>query len=280
MAVTGLLGVVGVAWGIQSGSQMILFDGVYGLIGIAVSFLLLRASARAEGGPTPKFPYGREAMTPLAIGVQGVVILATLLYAIVEAVYVIRDGGSDVTAGSAIIYSCVVTAASFAFWFWVRARSAASELIASEAMAWRLGAFRGVGMVIGFVLLAAVTGSRWDGASRYIDPVMVLVTCAAFVGAPLRTVRDTILELLESAPRRDVQAPVLAAVGEVFADGGLATPDVRMSKVGPKLYVEVDGTAASDATLAFEHELRRAVQRRLDDLPYEVWLNLELRPEA
>lgn len=40
--VTAGLGAVGVVWGIAVGSQMILLDGVYAVIGIAMSWLWLR----------------------------------------------------------------------------------------------------------------------------------------------------------------------------------------------------------------------------------------------
>ena len=56
IAVTGVLGMIGIVLGIVGGSQMILLDGVYAIIGIVVSFLLLGASAlaqvySAQGGP-------------------------------------------------------------------------------------------------------------------------------------------------------------------------------------------------------------------------------------
>lgn len=58
---TAVLGAIGVAWGIAADSQMILLDAVHAVIGI-----------------------------------QGWVLLATLLYAAVEAVLTIRDGGRAV----------------------------------------------------------------------------------------------------------------------------------------------------------------------------------------
>ena len=67
IAVTAVLSVVGIVWGVAVGSQMILLDGVYGVVGIVLSWMLLRASRLAEQGPTTNYPYGREAATPLVI---------------------------------------------------------------------------------------------------------------------------------------------------------------------------------------------------------------------
>src|SRR5262245_19782521 len=61
-----LLGTIGIVWGIASGSQMILLDGMYGIVGILTSWLLLRASTMADKGATRRYPFGREAVTPRA----------------------------------------------------------------------------------------------------------------------------------------------------------------------------------------------------------------------
>ncbi len=148
----------------------------------------------------------------------------------------------------------------------------------AETTGWRVAAFRGVGMSVGFLLLWALTDSSWDGAAPYVDPVMVVVTCAVFLASPVRMVRSTILELLEGAPPAEVQAPVLDIVRDVFREFDIDEPVVRMTKVGKKLYVEIDAEVRPDATVADEHRVRSAVRDRLRALPLDVWLNFELMP--
>jgi predicted Co/Zn/Cd cation transporter (cation efflux family) len=276
---TTVLGAVGVAWGWASGSQMILLDGAYGIIGTATSWLLLRASSLSVQGPSRAYPFGREAVTPLVIGIQGCVLLATLLYAGIEAVYTIFDGGSEFEAGPAVAYGVIITAACVAVWFWLQRGAGDSELLAAEATAWRIAAMRGLGMVLGFTILGLLEGSRWEDAAPYVDPVMVLVTCALFLPPPVGMVRRTLFELLERAPPDRVMDPVRVAVSEVVASYDLDDPDVRVTKIGSKLYVEVNGTAGAEVTIQQEHEVRESLRRRLADaLSYDVWLNLELVP--
>jgi predicted Co/Zn/Cd cation transporter (cation efflux family) len=278
IAVSAVLGVLGVAWGIASGSQMILLDGVYGIIGIATSVLLLRASTIASAAPSSTYPFGRQAITPFVIGIQGLVLLVTLGYAAIEAAYAIAHGGSTVTAGSGVLYSVIVTVACLVTWGWLRRSSGSSELLRAETVGWRIAAFRGVGMLVGFTILALVTGSRFDHLAPYVDPVMVLVTCVAFLPAPLGMVRSTVLELLEGAPPPVVRRHVEAALDDVSAAFELEGVVVRMSKLGSKLYLEVEARARPDVTLGEVDRLRRDIVRSLDHLPYEVWLNLDLRP--
>jgi predicted Co/Zn/Cd cation transporter (cation efflux family) len=82
--IAGGMAAVGVTWGIVGNSQMILFDGAYSLIGVGLSGLTLRAAQLIESGPTRRYPYGRESLAPLVIGLQGLALLATCAYAAAE----------------------------------------------------------------------------------------------------------------------------------------------------------------------------------------------------
>lgn len=280
ITVTTVLVTIGIVWGVVVGSQMILLDGVYAFIEVVLSGLLVRASRLARQGPTRRFPYGREAATPLAIGFYGFVLAGTLLYAAVEAASTIRRGGSDFTPGWAIVFGVLTTVGSVATWSWLRSNAGDSDLMVAETAAWRVSSMRGLGMVVGFTAMALLTGSQWNGAVPYIDPVMVLITCVAFAPTPLRMMRTTVLELLEGNPDDSIRDAVVTRVEAVQSEFGLSPLDVLMTKVGPKLYVEVDGVVDGSLTVSEEHVIRRRLFAVLDELPYEIWLNAELVPHA
>ncbi|NLD77186.1 MAG: hypothetical protein GX643_11020 [Acidimicrobiales bacterium] len=109
---------------------------------------------------------------------------------------------------------------------------------------------------------------------------MVVITCIAFAPGPIRMIRSTVLELIESAPDGNIQAAVADAVAAVRTGFDLSPPEVRVTKLGPRLYVEVEGTVDPSVTVAQEHEVRNALRRRLSDLPYDVWMNVELLPRG
>ena len=278
MAATAGLGLIGVAWGILSGSQAILLDGAYGVIGIAVTWLLIQAGRIAREDPSRAYPFGRESVTPLAVGIQGFVLLATLAYAAYEAVMTIRLGGSEVTPGPALLYSGIATISSIGVWIWLRGRAKDSELVASEGTAWKLSAARGVAMLIGFTLLLAVTGTALDPVGPYIDPVLVVLSCLFLLPSPLAMVRDTARELLEAGPPVEIRDRVDTSVTAVLARHAVTRPDIRLAKVGGKLYVEIVARAAATMTIAEEHAIRTEAETSLADLPYEAWLTLELVP--
>lgn len=65
-------------------------------------------------------------------------------------------------------------------------------------------------------------------------------------------------------------------IGAVVDEFGLPQPLVRMAKVGPKPYVEIDIVVSADVTVGEEDRVRRAIRTRLADLPYDLWISVEL----
>ena len=96
----GLFAATAISWGWLAASQVIVLDGVYALIGVLLGGLSLRAAVLVERGPTVRYPFGREALAPLVVGVQGLVLLGSLGYAVLDAVEVVLTGGSETAFGS------------------------------------------------------------------------------------------------------------------------------------------------------------------------------------
>lgn len=277
LAGTAGLAVLGVVWGIASGSSVILFDGMYGALGVVLTLLSLVASHLVAGGPTAKYPFGREALAPMVIGLQGIALLATCGYAAVDAVLVIVGGGSAVSAGSAVVYGALSAAVALSAWWLTRRPARHSELLAAESAQWLAGTALSLGLLVAFVVVMVLDRADIGSAGAYADPVLVLVACAVLVPTPIRMIRRTVVELLEGAPDPEVQRPVRLAVHEVRNELGLDDHFLRMTKVGRKLYVEVDFLVAGDQwDVADEDRVRRALLDRLAPLPYDLWLNVEL----
>lgn len=280
LVATALLSALGILWGIAIGSQMILFDGIFGLVGVVTSAMLLQASSLAGRAPSRQYHYGQHSATPLVIGIQGFVLLATFAYAAMEAFTSIRHGGSHFSAGVALPYGVVTAVASILFAIWLRRRIRHSDLVNAESTAWLVGGLRGVGMVAGFALMLLLEGSPWDGVVPYIDPAMVLLTCVLFLRPPLQMVRTTIHELLEGAPNPEVQEPVRNLIAAVKRQYNMAEPTIRINKVGPKLYVEVEAQVDPAMTVLQEHQIRAVLEMRLKSLPFDIWLYMDLYPQS
>jgi predicted Co/Zn/Cd cation transporter (cation efflux family) len=270
-----VLGALAVGWGIASQSRVLLFDGAFILLGIVLSALSLMASRAAAEGPTARFPFGKAAVTPLAIAVQGVALLGTLVYAAADAVAIITAGGSDVAPGTVVAYGLLTMVCSFVLGRRLVRRAPDSELVAAEAAQWRAGALLSLVFAVGAGLALAL--SSFEDVVRYVDPVLVLVACAVLSPIPVRLLRAAGLELLEAAPPADVRRVLDDGVAAVRTEFGLDQPFVRATKLGRRLYVEVDFVVPPGVwDVNGEDRVRRALIGHLEPLGYELWANVEL----
>lgn len=271
---------VAIAWGLVARSQIILFDGVWAIIGVVLAALSLRASALVEKGPTPHYPFGREALAPLIVGVQGVVLLGTFGYAAIDAVLIMISGGGDTALGSALVYGLVSTAATIVIWWFLKTRGRDSELVQAEAAQWAAGLWFSVAMIIGFGFAIAIkpTSLAWMGA--YVDPMLVIIVAVLFAPTPLRMLRTMYRELLEAAPPPDVAEPIHKAIEAISQDYGLPAPEQRIGKLGRKVYIELDYLVEPDRwTVDDADRIRRDLMARLHKPGQLLWLNVELHTD-
>lgn len=209
--------VVGIVWGWWAESQVILLDGAYALIGLGLGLLSLHAAKLVERGATPQYPFGREALGPLVVGMQGLVLLGTFGFASVDAVGTIMDGGSDTALGSALGYAILSFVASVAIWWWLRQRAADSELVQAEAAQWSAGWILSAGMFIGFGLALLLKSTPWAWLAAYADPVLVLLAAAVIAPLPIvRTAPATGVSGAGLSPRRCMIAPLMPGSSSAF----------------------------------------------------------------
>lgn len=263
--------------GVLSGTRIIVFDGAYMGIGLILTAISLKASSASAGGPTRRFPFGRDAFTPLVVLIQGLAVAGTLLVAAGDAVVVIRDGGSPVSAAIIAVYGVITAAIGFALVWWMGRAAPESDLVVAEIAQWRAGAILSVMMVLGAVVALVLQGFGLDDVALYVDPVLVLVACLILAYIPVGLIRTGLNELLEGAPSKELDAAITNAVQAVRQEFGLQKPLIRSGKVGRKLYVEVDFVVAgTDWNVGEEDAVRRAVVKALEPLGLDVWAYVAL----
>lgn len=272
--------VVGISWGWFADSQIILFDGVYALIGVGLAGLSLQAARMVEQGPTSNYPYGREALAPLIVGMQGLVLLGTFGYAVLEAVATILDGGSSTALGSALVYAVISLVGAVSVWALLRREAPHSELVAAEAAQWSAGWLLSLGMVVGFGVGLLLQGTSRAGLAAFIDPVLVILAALVILPTPVAMLRTMYRELLEASPPDSVSEPILAIIDDAGREYGLPQPAVRMGKLGRKVYIELDYLVAEGQwTVSDSDRIRRTLIERLQEPGRLLWLNVELHTD-
>lgn len=263
--------------GVLSGTRIIVFDGAYMGIGLVLTAISLKASSASAGGPTRRFPFGRDALTPLVVLIQGLAVAGTLLVAAGDAVVVIRDGGSPVSVGVIAIYGAATAAVGFGLAAWMGRAAPGSDLVVAEIAQWRAGAILSVMMLLGAGVALVLQSLGLDDVALYVDPVLVLLACLILAYIPLGLIRTGLNELLEGAPSKELDAAITQAIQGVRAEYGLQEPLIRSGKVGRKLYVEVDFVVSgSEWNVGEEDAVRRAVVTSLEPLGLDVWAYVAL----
>jgi predicted Co/Zn/Cd cation transporter (cation efflux family) len=270
-----ILAASGIAIGVITDSQIILFDGFYTFLGIGLSWMALRVSHLVASGPTDRYPFGREALAPLIIGIEGVALLATCIYATFNAILTIVDGGSKVPSAWAIAYASLALVISTGLYVSLRRSARTSELVRAEGTAWQAGAVLGLAMLLAFIFARIIVTTSWDPAARYVDPSLVIVACLAFVVPPIHMIRSTFIELVEGSPQAELRDEAHAAVDAVGQAFGLSENNLRMTKIGRKFYVELDFVVSPDWTVRQSDQVRQELKRRLSEIPHDLWLVVE-----
>ncbi len=275
------LAVLGIAWGLLARSQVILFDGVYAVVGFVMSWFGIRAAALVAAGPTPRYPFGREALAPFVVAGQALVLLGTFGYASVDAVLVILSGGGDASVGSALVYSVVTLVAAVLVRAVLARHQEGSDLVAAEVTQWGAASVLGVAMVVGFAIAVAASWTAWPFLAPFVDPILVLVAATLILPTPVHMLRTSFRELLEGAPDAEVTGPINDAVGAMRRELGLPEPQCRIGKLGRKVYVELDFVVDPQHgwTLSDADRLRRQLVEQLQRPGQLLWLNVELHTD-
>jgi predicted Co/Zn/Cd cation transporter (cation efflux family) len=272
-----LIGAVGVVWGLVADSRVVLFDGIFAIFGTALTGLSLLASRAAGLDPDHRYPFGRKAWIPVAVVVQGAALAGTIAYAAIDAISVIISGGSETAPAGVVGYGVVSLVGAMAVALALPRMAPGSDLVAAEAAQWRAGSLLSAIIAIGAAAAAGAQQLGWDRLAPYADPVLVLVAVAVLSPVPFRLLRSGGLELLEAAPPKEISERIEAEALRVAAEHELGKPIIRATKLGQRLYVEVDFIVeAGKYDISDEDHVRRSMIAGLTPLGFDLWANIEL----
>jgi cation diffusion facilitator family transporter len=252
--------VLALVWGLATGSQLIIFDGLYSFASVGLSLLAVLAMRTARKGPDERYPWGREVWEPLTVVVKAAALGGLCVYALVGGVGDVLGGGRDVDVGWAVAYGVIATAGGLAVSLVLRRRgTGGSDLVRAEAAEWWADTLLSLGVLAGFAVAFALAAAGRPDLARYVDPVMVVIVSAAFLPVPARLVAGGFREVLTMAPPPDLLAGIQEIVSAVEAENGFAESFLRASKVGGRLDVEIDFLVADPTATVLDFDAVRAV---------------------
>ncbi len=217
IAVTLLLALFGIIFGLAIGSGSIIFDGVYSILDVCMTLLALMVSglitsSLAEGARAKlvqHFTMGFWHLEPIVLGMNGVLLMATAGYALLNAIGILMSGGREVEFGTAIIYGVVtmLTAITMALYGLRANRKIKSSFLALDAKAWMISAGMTGALLAAFIFGWLIQGTRHEWMAPYVDPAILAVVCVIVLPMPFSTVRQALADILLVTPA-DLKAHV------------------------------------------------------------------------
>ncbi|GHD18564.1 cation diffusion facilitator transporter [Tianweitania populi] len=248
IVVTLMTAVVGLGFGLLSGSSAILFDGVYTLIdasmtGIAllVSSLIVRSGTK-QGKPRfmERFTMGFWHLEPMVLALNGTLLMGAAVYALLTAIESLLAGGRALTFDQGIVYGTVtvLTAIVMATLVQRANRNLGSELLALDAKAWWTSAALTASLLVAFLFGYLIEGTRWTWVIPYVDPVILTLICLIVIPIPIGTIKQALSDMLLVTPveyKREVDR-VAEAIVERY---GFIGHRAYVAKVGRGRQIEL-----------------------------------------
>jgi len=222
-------------------SKAILLDGLFNLIYFLVALITVRISVLAVQPDDRKFPFGYGYFESLVNAGKGLLILGVALFALVDAVLALLDGGRSIVAGPAIVYALFATfACSTTAWVLHRSRRHTdTPLVRADFENWLVNALISSAVLLTFCLIPVARWLDWHSVIPYVDSVLVIAVVLFCLSVPIRMARGAIMELLNRTPPRALRRPVLAAIDAALTELPVRQCQVRMVRPGRQLYVMI-----------------------------------------
>lgn len=249
LAVTLAVAVLGIGTGLLSGSHAIAFDGIYALadagmtlLALFVSRLILRATA--PGGATDRlqarFNMGVWHLEPLVVAFDGLLLMGIALYAFVNGLMSLTEGGQQVALGPALAYATVTFAACTGMAAFGRRqnRRFGSDLVALDIKGWTMSACITAALLVAFALGLALDRQGAAHLVPYVDPLVLALVSLAIVPVPLREVRQAIREILLITPQ-DLRAEVEEVARRLVAEQGFVGHRAYVAEIGRAVQIEL-----------------------------------------
>ena len=271
--------ILGVVWGIVIDSSMIVFDGLYSLISLFLSILAIFITGYISKNDFEKFPFGKRVLEPLTVAFNSIVLTIMCSITFINSAKEILTGGKAVDAELALGYS-IISILGCLIVYRVLARNnkkICSDIIKAESNQWLMDTLVSVAVLVGFLICTILDKTSLAYLSKYIDPLMVVITSAIFIRVPITTLIKSFKEILNRNADKDINDEIYTIVKDVEKEYNFEDSITRVSKIGKELRIEIDFVFNEQSKLNKLEEMdnvREYVYRSMSNIQLDKWLNV------
>lgn len=275
--ISALFSVFGIAWGFYIDSQMVIFDGFYSSVSVALTWFSLWVAKEVTKSEDELFPFGRSQLEPVLIVFKATVIIALCLVSLAGAVRTLLEGGNYTDPGRAMVYAVLSTASCIGTLWYIKKsnRSIGSELLRAEKDQFLGDTLLSSGVLAGFLIAWIFKDTSQGWIAQYADPVMVVIASLLFLPAPARSLLRNLREILHLSADPQLVEQARGIIQSHVADFPVTDFRIRVIKLGRELTIEIDFLLpdADTRNLADLDRFRLDLMARLNKLPYRKWYN-------
>ncbi|HEX4970916.1 MAG TPA: cation diffusion facilitator family transporter [Steroidobacteraceae bacterium] len=278
IALTVVLGLVGVGSGLATGSQAIIFDGMYSFVDVVPTIVSLVVVRLIAQGSSHRFQYGYWHLEPLVAVLRDSILVVACIYAAVGAVNNLASGGSDVSYGMAAVWTGALSLIGIAMtaYLWRRAKALQSPMLRIDSRSWLVSACLSLALVIGFGIALGLHGTRFEGWVPYLDASALLVISLAMLPVPLIGLWRSLSDVLQVAPD-ELDAQVHAVMKSIVSERAFVDYSSYVAKVGRARFVEIHVLVQAESRIdtAAADSIRRDIAGRLNAVWPNFWLTID-----
>lgn len=199
---TVLLAAAGIGFGLYSGSQSIIFDGLFNAIDSSMAGLALLVSRLLVKQPGPRFQQGYWHIEPMVLALNGSVLVMLCVYALVNSVSGLLRGGHALAFDDALLYAALSGLGSSLMYLYLRRlnRRLQSALVELDLHSWLMSSAISLALLLAFGIGHALQGSAYASLVPYVDPLALAALSLVLVPVPCRTVARAIQQVLRITP--------------------------------------------------------------------------------
>jgi len=265
--------------GFLTSSQVILFDGIFNLAGVALTYLSIFAIKFINKRDSWNYPFGKETFEPFIAVTQYFIILYICITTVISAVRVILDGGHAVNIIYGVLYGFLTAVFSIAVYIYLKSitKNRLTAITQVELDQWRFGCLLSIGILIGFSISWILDKSVLAKYSYYADPALTILMTLIFGKTAIFAIRGCVRELLMAKPADEIVESINKKLEAVNSDYGLSDHVLRLGKIGGKLIIEIGYVIEKNSkmdSIQMQDRLRKELVEQLAVIPYEKWINI------
>ncbi|WP_390592953.1 cation diffusion facilitator family transporter [Simiduia litorea] len=226
---------------VYTGSDAILFDGIYSLVSFATALLTLKVAKLAERPDDDNFHFGYTTLEPTLNLFKSLITIVVCVYAAVEALQRFLSGGTEAEYGWAVVYGVLATSGCFIVAMLLRkyGRDCRSDLVNVESKAWFVDALLSASVLLGFIFAWTISKSSYAHYAPYVDPLLLMIIVALALPIPGKIFLNSLREVIVMAPPSDVVDEIGERLIPTLAHVPHDLIEYRVNKRGRNTYLLV-----------------------------------------